>query len=321
VTATDPAGAAVSDEFSLAVAADSAGEHFVGTKNKDVLVGSGCDDLIEGLQGNDRLYGLGGDDVLAGGRGNDRLEGGLGADVYLHGLHDGHDTIREAGPDRDALALGEGIRADMVRLRRHHDDLVVDIHGRGASVAIAGWFKSARRRVESVVFADGTTWDEGEILERTRRIDHGTDRCDPPRGDHHGDRDDHHGHWRTDAHGKSGGDHGPRDERDGMRHRLSHAPRFDFEALVAAFDRSGRDPSPSSVEIERRWTAVTRYASSLHDDGDDSRRGAPAFNRVLRSMPGLAAAHGWGFDGSTGASRDQEGFKGFEGIREGFHRL
>jgi Ca2+-binding RTX toxin-like protein len=304
VTATDSAGAAAIGEFALLIANDApAGEHLVGTKRKDVLIGTDCGDVLEGLGGNDWL------------------EGGKGADSYLYGWHDGHDRIRETGPDADALVFGEGITPAMARLRRHRDDLVVDIAGPNGSVTIEDWFESPERRVESLRFADGTVWDEARILERTRHADPAWDRCEPPRGEHQWGRDDRpdHGHkgpdkhWRDDDRGGGG--------QDVLGARLARAPRFDFAALIEAFDRGARRASPAPNEIERRWSAVRRYAGTLEDDDGEERRGAPSSRRFGRHWPGLLAFEGWGFDGSTGAARAPEGFQCLEGIGEGLRRL
>jgi len=40
---------------------------------------------------------------------------------------------------------------------------------------------------------------------------------------------------------------------------------------------------------------------------------------LLRISPG--GRHGFGFDASIGAAREQENFKSFEGLLEGFRRL
>ncbi|HVS11546.1 MAG TPA: hypothetical protein VMS76_16880 [Planctomycetota bacterium] len=106
-----------------------------------------------------------------------------------------------------------------------------------------------------------------------------------------------------------------------MRDRLSHAPRFDFEALLRSFDRYGHRSSPSPAELERRWAAVRRYAGAFeHDDGND-RRGAPSSSGIGRLAGSLLGVHGWGYDGSTGAAHGPGELQCFEGIQDGLRKL
>ncbi len=78
VTATDEAGASVSDIFMLTVTNSNYGE----TEGDDRLAGKGSDDVIYGAGGNDRLTGNNGNDILVGGTGNDTMQGGKGDDTY-----------------------------------------------------------------------------------------------------------------------------------------------------------------------------------------------------------------------------------------------
>lgn len=86
----------------------------VGTENDDVLEGSpgddiicalGGDDVVDGLGGNDLIIGGDGNDVLRGGDGNDKIKGGLGNDA-LYG--DAGDDILRGGPGSDYLSGGAG---------------------------------------------------------------------------------------------------------------------------------------------------------------------------------------------------------------------
>jgi Ca2+-binding RTX toxin-like protein len=60
LTATDKAGAAVSDTFNLGVSA-----------NVTTINGTSAADKLTGTAGNDKIYGLAGDDTLTGAAGND----------------------------------------------------------------------------------------------------------------------------------------------------------------------------------------------------------------------------------------------------------
>jgi Ca2+-binding RTX toxin-like protein len=94
VTATDSAGASVSDVFALDI-----GLNIVGTLRADNLVGSNGFDTISGLNGNDTIDGGRGADRLDGGSGDDRLLGGTGRDTLIGGT--GNDTL-DGGADDDS---------------------------------------------------------------------------------------------------------------------------------------------------------------------------------------------------------------------------
>jgi VCBS repeat-containing protein len=96
LTATDAAGALVSDSFNLTVQAATTVNTIVGTNGNNYLNGTNGNDLIQGLGGNDLLFGNGGDDSLEGGTGLDYLSGG-----------DGNDTLA-GGEDSDLLYGGNG---------------------------------------------------------------------------------------------------------------------------------------------------------------------------------------------------------------------
>jgi len=258
------------------------------------------------------------DNVIAGNSGDNRLSGGAGADVYVYELHGGDDVIEETGSDTDTLRLGEGITAQTVRLKRRHDDLVVDLEGPHGSVTVKGWFASAAKRVERIQFADGTAWDVQEIRSRTRRRFEPDDGHDAPRHD----RDDDHRH----RHG--GGDRDGKDHR-GEKHesdhdwsggRLSRPARFDFERLHELLGREGR--ALSRHEVAARWRAVADYAQRLGAD-DGGREGAwlPGMRGGLLAGSMAQGGSGFGFEGSIGAARGQEGLRTLEGLIEGFRRL
>lgn len=77
----------------------------VGTPGDDVIDGTSGDDIICGLGGNDLIKGMGGDDVLLGGAGNDGLRGGAGNDEARGGR--GKDALR-GGSGSDLLVGGNG---------------------------------------------------------------------------------------------------------------------------------------------------------------------------------------------------------------------
>ena len=177
-----------------------------GTDGDDRLIGTAGSDSLDGGLGRDTLDGQDGDDVLDGGDGDDVLEdrggmnllrggaghdlltgrgtmaGGTGddrlvaADFYVGDTYrfergDGRDTIDDEGQTggdaslADRLVFGTGIDAASVALRREGDALVLDAGG-GDRVTVAGWYVDATRRLEQIVFADGTTWSQADLRAR-----------------------------------------------------------------------------------------------------------------------------------------------------------
>jgi Ca2+-binding RTX toxin-like protein len=142
------------------------------------VTGSDTADLIsaEHLLDGGSLSGRGGDDVIvgseaaehiAGGRGVDRMAGGGSNDRYLFARGDGRDSIEEeiaaSSPD-DVVAFDAAIAPADVRVRRAGEALVLDVAGEGGdSIEVMGWFAPEPRRIERVVFADGTSWDEARL--------------------------------------------------------------------------------------------------------------------------------------------------------------
>ncbi|RME67533.1 MAG: hypothetical protein D6782_02480, partial [Alphaproteobacteria bacterium] len=110
ITATDAAGAALTQDFTIAVADGL--DIIEGTNRADVLTGNAGPDRIIAKNGPDTVTAGGGDDVIIGGRGNDTLDGGAGDDVFEVGARDGFDVFQGgAGNDRvaataDNVAIG-----------------------------------------------------------------------------------------------------------------------------------------------------------------------------------------------------------------------
>jgi len=282
---------------------------------------------LDGGDGNDVLWASAGNDVLMGGRGNDRLSGGAGEDVYVHGMQDGHDTIDEAGVSGqlDVLRFGEGITREMVRVRRHQRDLVLDVAGPHGSVTIKGWFDSSARRVEAVQFADGSAWSEDDLRELARRNDGISDPIDQHHGGDRQDRDEpgRHGSWRAEER--------PADRSDGelgehlaewLSQRLAQLPHFDFDALVRG-EEQGPAPEDSRFGIAEQWRTVALYTRGLAGgdaEDDDGASASPARGFALPRLLGSAGT-AFGFDGSVGTARGIDELKSFEGLVEGFRRL
>lgn len=147
-----------------------AGMGYNGTSGGDILYGvSGVANRINGLAGDDSLYGADKDDILSGGIGNDRLEGKAGNDTYLYELGGGIDTIVETSgtsTGADVLKLGEGLNAGNVQLGREGYDLLLTFNSNDM-VRIQRYFYDVNEkgRIESIAFADGTTWDVSKIAD------------------------------------------------------------------------------------------------------------------------------------------------------------
>ncbi|MEL7332546.1 MAG: TIGR03118 family protein [Cyanobacteria bacterium J06560_2] len=86
-----------------------------GGSGRDRLFGGEERDVLIGDSGNDFLSGGAGDDVLMGVTGRDTLKGGAGADLFIFGVGDGIDRIKdfEIGTDKIGLVEGELTFADL----------------------------------------------------------------------------------------------------------------------------------------------------------------------------------------------------------------
>ena len=244
--------------------------------------------------------------VLVGNSGDNRLKGGLGSDTYVHEVQGGDDVIEETGPQADTLLFGEGITADMARVKRRHDDLVVELSGEHGSVTVKGWFASSSKRVESIQFADGTTWNEQQI--RSRAQQQHDDDCGFP-GDGHDDDDHHRAHPSSE-------DRDPKDKHGDDKRDPGYAwgggrRRFDFEELHELLGQ-GQGRAMAKDEIATRWRAVAEHGAY---DGAGEGAWLPTHGE---RVPGSTR---WGFEGSIGATRGQDTLKTLEGLLEGFRKL
>jgi hypothetical protein len=297
----------------------------LGERGEDRLYGGAGNDLLDGGSGDDLLHGEAGNDVIAGGQGADRLEGGANGDVYVYELHGGDDVIVESG-GADTLQLGEGITRGMTRLERRQDDLIVDLSGLHGSVTIKGWFTSDSKKVETIQFADGTTWGVGEIRDRANRREHdGGGHRDEDHGHQHKDRDENH-HGADDRRHEDQHDHsGRKDDRlaDCLAAYLADKPRYDFEALTQELERSdARGEALEAREIARRWQMVDRYANALLNENDEDARGGAAHRLDDHGLLGGGAfGSAFGDTGSSGSMGGTASLKTLTGLEEGFHHL
>jgi Ca2+-binding RTX toxin-like protein len=129
------------------------------------IAGDSTDEIVLGSASSDSLYGNAGADLLAGGTGSDALSGGDGDDTYIINLGDGQDRIEEStSGGRDTLQLGAGITEATTELRREGYDLLLKFND-SDQVRVSNYFDS-ENRLESISFADGTSWDMAAVVQR-----------------------------------------------------------------------------------------------------------------------------------------------------------
>ncbi len=158
------------------------GFDLTGTEGDDDVRGTNVTDRITVGGGADVLRGELGDDMLDGGMGNDRLLGGQGNDRYVFSPGSGQDVIQEFAGAFDELRFVAGIIPSQVTARRDGGDLVIDVNGGSDRVTIAHFFDSPVFQVEQVQFADGTVWNQTQLLTSGQRTFNGTNDADVMQG-------------------------------------------------------------------------------------------------------------------------------------------
>jgi trimeric autotransporter adhesin len=141
-----------------------------GTQNDTLFGGAGADALGGGAD-DDSLHGDEGNDTLDGGAGDDTLDGGAGSDTYLFGIGSGHDVIDNVDVDAgsvDGIHIGAGISPTDVLVVLQDDTLLLQVRGRSDSLLLRGHANNepASRRIDRVIFADGTVWTEADLYQR-----------------------------------------------------------------------------------------------------------------------------------------------------------
>ena len=142
------------------------------TSGADVISGFALHDTLSGGAGNDTLSGGYGNDTLRGGSGDDVLNGESGDDTFVWARGDGNDTITEATAGTDVLVL-EGVQPGQVSVAR------ISPTGTGVALTIAESVPGAgdggrialndvsgtntTTGVETVKFADGSTWTSAQL--------------------------------------------------------------------------------------------------------------------------------------------------------------
>ena len=104
-----------------------------------------------------------GNDTIIGGRGNDTLHGGEGDDVYVWNRGDGLDRISAPDGTNNKIVFGENIAFDDLTFMNENDNLHIFLNGdRSQGVVIENYFANSRYRNETLVFADGSSFNLAE---------------------------------------------------------------------------------------------------------------------------------------------------------------
>ncbi|MGK6320392.1 calcium-binding protein [Sphingomonas sp. DT-204] len=142
------------------------------TGNDDVFYGSENAEILTGGAGADFLAGRNGNDVLLGGAGNDTLRGGGGDDTFRFALGDGQDLIQDNTSDgyggNDTIEFGPGILASDVTVSQVDwgNYLMLKIAGTADRIQIDNGVNDWSSRIETIRFADGTSWNYDQLLAR-----------------------------------------------------------------------------------------------------------------------------------------------------------
>ncbi|MCP4986703.1 MAG: hypothetical protein GY928_11800 [Colwellia sp.] len=132
----------------------------IGTELKDSIIGSSLDDTIIALDS---------DDAVIGGLGNDVLYGGLGKDIFEFSLGDGHDTIKDVA-GIDTIVFDDSVSTDMLTFHQQFEDglyiLQIKMNNAADQIDIEHWQKDAFDKFIQITFADGTVWNNSDIVSK-----------------------------------------------------------------------------------------------------------------------------------------------------------
>ena len=127
------------------------------------IEGTDNDDVIYGSSDSDRINGEDGSDIIIGGKGNDVLYGGEGNDTYVWNRGDGLDRISDPDGTNSKIIFGENIAFDDLTFMNENDNLHIFLNGdRSQGVVIENYFANSRYRNETLVFADGSSFNLAE---------------------------------------------------------------------------------------------------------------------------------------------------------------
>ncbi len=148
-----------------------------GGAGNDFIAGGLGADIVNGDEGSDQLFGGDGDDQLDGGAGTDALNGEAGQDTYVFGRGYGQDILRDSPVEQsgpNTIQLISGISPDEVRLQaRLSEDginVVLTINETQDELTLLGAADPSLIPISQIFFADSTSWDTSEILNRIEGV-------------------------------------------------------------------------------------------------------------------------------------------------------
>jgi len=174
VTATDVAGASVTDAFLFAVES-SENQTLTGVSNKnDVLIGSWGDDTIVGNSGDDILDGMAGDDYLQGDEGKNIYRFGLG---YDHDDIENYDYYYSYSWANDTLQLVNGMNLENITYIKSGNHLILESEDGADTLRIRNLFhiNKGRYQVANVQVDNGPILSLITHLNNVRLTLRGTD--------------------------------------------------------------------------------------------------------------------------------------------------
>lgn len=153
-----------------------------GSSGNDTLNGEEGDDELWGEAGNDALYGDDGQDYLDGGDGNDTLSMGDGGDEAWGGGGDdtyiftGGDDLLYENDGTDVIVLPAGITLnDLTFERRGEADLFIRVGDKGTIQIVNQFTVYSNQRIETIRFADNSTFDLSTLNDLTLHGTNGDD--------------------------------------------------------------------------------------------------------------------------------------------------
>ncbi|KAA3498698.1 tandem-95 repeat protein [Rhizobium rhizogenes] len=177
-------------------------DRLAGGADNDIIDGGLGNDLIAGQDGNDRIIGGGGSDIMSGGsgddiiigygdgsqstdvdvfvggKGDDKLYGGAGTDIYRFARGDGRDTIIDLG-GTDRIEFAAGISAADISVVQIGRDIELRVANDGGRIFVTSALNGTAT-IETIVFANGSTWDWNEVLIRSTATTAGDDTVSLP---------------------------------------------------------------------------------------------------------------------------------------------
>jgi Ca2+-binding RTX toxin-like protein len=137
---------------------------------REMINGSGDDDVLVGTEVAEDVNGFDGNDWITGAAGDDVLNGGTGNDVYYFSRGDGRDVVDQgsAAADFDIVRFGDGIAPDDIVFSRGGvgNDVILTLSNSADSLTLLDGFGWDSTLLSAVEFADGTVWDQDTLLNK-----------------------------------------------------------------------------------------------------------------------------------------------------------